>query len=234
MSAPNFNCSHNSRHLYAFCCFDCDYEAYKKDLKENDPDYYEENEDYLENSEFAVSDWYDEEKDYYLNWLEEKLNETAKNSGLKVDFIDLAKNRVYDGTELCTVSKTITFAGIGFDLELSIDFEAGYYEGFKLDWNIKNLAGYECDGLDDLSDQDLIDALTGDTYYGYYYRDGLKSGLAKMLAPKFRKRLEKELKAMIDVIDNSLEAICPCCVEGHCLSNGEGIYWRIDKEKAVA
>jgi len=34
MSAPNFNCSHNSRHLYAFCCFNNDFDAYKKDLKE--------------------------------------------------------------------------------------------------------------------------------------------------------------------------------------------------------
>ena len=65
MSAPNFNCSHNSRHMAVFCISQ-DFEAYKKDSKENDPDWYEENEDYLENSPWAQSDWYDEEKRYYL------------------------------------------------------------------------------------------------------------------------------------------------------------------------
>lgn len=230
MSAPNFNCSHNSRHLYAFCCFNNDFDAYKKDLKENDPDYYEENEDYLENSSWAESDWYDSEKEYYLDWLKEALEEKF---GRQCDFIDLLKNHVYDGTEICTISKSITFAGIDFDFEVSIDFEAGYYEGFKLDWNIKNLAGYECDSVDDLENQDLIDILTGDTYYGWSYRDGLKLGLAKMLAPKFRKRLENELKALTDGIDDCLEKVAPCCVEGHCLSNGEGIYWPVEKEKAA-
>ena len=229
MSAPNFNCSHNSRHLYAFCCFNNDFDAYKKDLKENDPDYYEENEDYLENSSWAESDWYDSEKEYYLDWLKEALEEKF---GRKCDFIDHVKNHVYDGTEICTISKTVTFAGIDFDLEVSIDFEAGYYEGFKLDWNIKELAVIECDSVDDLEDQDLIDILTGDIYYSYY-RDGLKLGLAKMLAPKFRKRLENELKALTDGIDDCLEKVAPCCVEGHCLSNGEGIYWPVEKEKAA-
>lgn len=87
--------------------------------------------------------------------------------------------------------------------------------------------------MDDLENQDLIDILTGDTYYGWSYRDGLKLGLAKMLAPKFRKRLENELKALTDGIDDCLEKVAPCCVEGHCLSNGEGIYWPVEKEKAA-
>lgn len=230
MSAPNFNCSHNSRHLNVFCISE-DFELYKKDSKENDPEWYEENEDYLENSPYAQTDWYDNEKDYYLEWLEEKLMEAKKEKGLDVDFIDLAKNHVCDGDEICTVSRSFRFAGLDFDIKISIDFEAGYYDGFKLDWNIKDVLGYETDDLDYITDDDFCEALQG--YYTAWgdYRSYNSPGLAKMLAPKLRKRIERELAALTGKIDDCLEAIAPHCWEGMTLGNGEGIYFE-QKEAA--
>lgn len=231
MSAPNFNCSHNSRHLNVFCISE-DFELYKKDSKENDPEWYEENADYLENSPYAQTDWYDNEKDYYLEWLEEKLMEAKKEKGLDVDFIDLAKNHVCDGDEICTVSRSFRFAGLDFDIKISIDFEAGYYDGFKLDWNIKDVLGYETDDLDYITDDDFCEALQG--YYTAWgdYRSYNSPGLAKMLAPKLRKRVEKELEALTGIVDDCLEAIAPHCWEGSVFSNGEGIYFEVEKKAA--
>lgn len=75
MSAPNFNCHHNSRHLNVFCIWD-DFDSYKEDLKTEDPDYYKELSDYLEDpASYAFYEWCDDEKDYYLNFLEESLKE---------------------------------------------------------------------------------------------------------------------------------------------------------------
>lgn len=225
MSAPNFNCSHNSRHMAVFCISE-DFEAYKKDSKENDPDWYEENEDYLENSPWAQSDWYDEEKRYYLDWLEEKLKESGLNAR---NFADAGK--VCDGDEVCTVGTSFRFAGIDFDLVVSIDFEAGYYDGFKLDWNIKEICGIDTDSLKWIDAEDLTDALTG-TWTGWgSYREYNSPGLAKMLAPKLRKRIERELAALTGKIDDCLEAIAPHCWEGMTLGNGEGIYFE-QKEAA--
>lgn len=225
MSAPNFNCSHNSRHMAVFCISQ-DFEAYKKDSKENDPDWYEENEDYLENSPWAQSDWYDEEKRYYLDWLEEKLKESGLNAR---NFADAGK--VCDGDEVCTVGTSFRFAGIDFDLVVSIDFEAGYYDGFKLDWNIKEICGIDTDSLKWIDVEDLTDALTG-TWTGWgSYREYNSPGLAKMLAPKLRKRIERELAALTGKIDDCLEAIAPHCWEGMTLGNGEGIYFE-QKEAA--
>ena len=145
----------------AVFCISQDFEAYKKDSKENDPDWYEENEDYLENSPWAQSDWYDEEKRYYLDWLEEKLKESGLNAR---NFADAGK--VCDGDEVCTVGTSFRFAGIDFDLVVSIDFEAGYYDGFKLDWNIKEICGIDTDSLKWIDAEDLTDALTG-TWTGW-------------------------------------------------------------------
>ncbi|MBO4719999.1 MAG: hypothetical protein J5658_09010 [Prevotella sp.] len=233
MSAPNFNCSHNSRHLYAFLEHS-DFESY---VDENKEIWGLESEDEVNNVKFYDSciydEWYQDEKRYYLEWLEEKLMEANKEKGLKVDFIDLDKNHVYDGDEICTVSRSFRFAGIDFDLEVSINFEAGYYEGFKLDWQYKDVLGYDTDALEYITDNDLFEALKGSYNYSWYeWRDINSPGLAKMLVPKLRKRMEKELKEITDYIDDCLEAVAPYCLEGCCASNGEGFYWPADKKAA--
>jgi len=222
MSAPNFSCRTNSRYIYAFC-EPSDFEAYKNDLKENDPDYYEENEDYLE-GDYAYNDWYEDEKDYYLNWLSEALSDAAKDhQGLDIDFMDLSSGRVYDGTELAVIKKSITFAGIDFEVALSLDFEAGYYAGFAIDWNYKNICDFDGCNLDELSDEDLAEALRDYHYWSNSYA-GLNAGLSKALAPKLRKRLAEAISEASEVIEQALQTVSPYHLTGFCLGNGEGIY----------
>lgn len=222
MSAPNFSCNPNSNYIYAFCDYS-DFEDYKKELQNDDPEYYEENQDYLE-GDFAYSDWYENEKDYYLTWLEEALNEAAAGkSNINIDFIDLAKTNVYDGTELATVTNNFVFAGIDFSVKLSINFEAGYYAGFAIDWNYSELLDSFDGKPDDLDDEDYSEALRD---YRYYYNKyyGLNPGLAKALAPKLRKRTEKAISEAAEVIENALQKVAPYHLTGFCIDNGEGIY----------
>jgi len=217
MSAPNFNCHHNSRHLNVFCIWD-DFDSYKEDLKTEDPDYYKELQDYFEDpASYAFSEWYDDEKDYYLNFLEESLKEKFGQS------VSVKKDHVYDGDSICTISRSFRFAGINFDIKVGIYFEAGYYCGFKLDWDFDSICDYDC--MPDL--EGAVYLLSDNCWHDNLGYLGLNAGLAKALAPKFLNRFNTELKNLTDLIDDCLDSVAPHKWSGVCLSNGEGIYWEV-------
>jgi len=218
MSAPNFSMRHNAQYIYGFCEHS-DFEEY---VEENRECWGIETEEELEECKMnsgIYSDWYDEEKQYYLDWLEEELNKlTADGTGLYSDFTE--SQRITDGDEIATVRRYFNFAGGEFMVMASIDFEAGYYEGFALDWNIKAIEGtgsYWHSSFDYLPDaQDCADMLQDET--------DLNAGLCKALAPKLAARIEKELEKVTEAIEKALQTVCPYHLTGFCLCNGEGIY----------
>lgn len=217
MSAPNFSMRHNSQYIYAFC----DYGDFEKYVEENRDIWEVETEEELEaykRSDSLYSDWYDEEKDYYLTWLEEELNKlTADGTGLYSDFTE--SQRITDGDEIATVRRYFNFAGGEFMVMASIDFEAGYYAGFALDWNIKSIEGTR-------SWNSSFDCLPDHQDCEYMLQDetDLNAGLCKALAPKLAARIEKELEKVTEAIEKALQTVCPYHLTGSCLCNGEGIY----------
>ncbi len=143
-------------------------------------------------------------------------NEVSKHDGVYSHFTEL--NKIYDGDEVATVRKYITFAGVDFMVMASVDFEAGYYEGFALDWSVKRIEGVDSmiyfEELPDVAEcADLLE-----------YNTSLNTGLCKALAPKLAARLETALSEATDVIENALKVISPYHLTGLCMNNGEGIY----------
>jgi hypothetical protein len=222
MSAPNFSCRHNAQYIYAFC----DHSDFEDYVDENKDLWGIETEEELENAKFQdsylYSDWYDMEKDYYLEWLEEELENVVKaKEGFYSDFTESLAHNIYDGDEVASVRKYVTFAGTEFMVMASIDFEAGYHEGFALDWNIKNVADY-----DYMPDRDDCENILS-------YNTDLNQGLCKALAAKLQARLEKALDDVTDVIETALKTVCPYHLTGFCLSNGEGIYTNHREQKTA-
>ena len=225
MSAPNFSCRSNSQYIYAFC-EPSEFDEYVEENKELwGIETEEELEDAKQNSEL-YSDWYDEEKDYYLNWLEEELNKmTADGTGLYSDFTE--STRIIDGDEVAEVRKYIQFAGGEFMVMASIDFEAGYYAGFALDWNVKKVEGTRSwySSFDYMPDaRDCAEMLREET--------DLNEGLCKALAPKLQARLEAAMDEVTEAIEKALQTVSPYHLTGVCASNGEGFYTN-HKEKAA-
>lgn len=227
MSAPNFSCRHNAQYIYAFCDHS-DFEKYveeNKDIWEIDSD--EDLESYL-TSDCLYSDWYDSEKDYYLEWLEDELNKlTAYGTGLHLFFTESC--RITDGDEVAEIRRYFNFAGGEFMISAAIDFEAGYYEGFALDWRIKTAEGtgsYWHTSLDELPDSyDCANMLEDETT--------LNAGLCKALAPKLAAKFDKELAVITEAIEQALKTVCPYHLTGFCMSNGEGIYTNHKDEQAA-
>ena len=219
MSAPNFSCRHNAQYIYGFCEHS-DFEKYVEDNKEIwDIETEEELEKAKFENEYLYSDWYQDEKEYYIDWLEEEINKlTGYGSGLDSDFTGMPSRRITDGDEICQVWKNIRFAGGEFTVCAAIDFEAGYYEGFALDWRIKSITG-DCGGYDydEMPDRaDCCDLLADNT--------DLNEGLQKALADKLQARLEAALDEVTGAIEKALKTISPYHLTGVCLGNGEGIY----------
>lgn len=221
MSTCNFSLRHNSQYIYAFC----DHSDFEQYVEENKDCWGIESEEDLEAAKYQdgslYSDWYDEEKEYYLNWLEEELNKrTAYGTGLHLDFTEVLGHRITDGDEVATVRKYVDFAGGTFEVMAAIDFEAGYYEGFALDWRVKNIEGassYWHSSFDYLPDvQDCVEMLHDETE--------LNEGLCRALALKLQTRLEAALNEITTAMEEALKTICPYHLTGFCMSNGEGIY----------
>lgn len=207
MSAPNFSTSHNSRHIYAFCM-----EGYDEYKAQYIKDTYEDEDEVPANlDEWLSYDWYRMEKDYYLEWLKEELNK--KFGDIYVDDDDPC-----DGQTFVTIYRRFTFANYKWDLEMHIDLEAGYYEGFKLDWHVA-----KCEYLD------FTDCLpdADDCRDMLYFQANKNEGLSRMLAAKLANRFEKEVKEVGDAISDCLDKVCPTILEGTVLSNGEGWYHRV-------
>ena len=100
----------------------------------------------------------------------------------------------------------------------SVDFEAGYYEGFALDWNIKSIEGTSGGyGYDYLPDRE-------DCEYLLEENTDLNTGLRRALAPKLQARLEAALNDVTNIIEQALKVVSPYHLTGFCLDNGEGIY----------
>ena len=214
MSTCNFSLRYNSDYLYAFC-ESSDFDAYLEDyLKEN-----EISEDELSDSQRDDLHywWQHDMKDFYLERLEEELYKlTPEGSGYYTDFTE--SGRICDGDEVAEVRKYIQFAGAEFMVMASVDFEAGYYEGFALDWNIKSIegtsGGYGYDYLPDCEDCEYL--LEENT--------NLNTGLRRALAPKLQARLEAALNDVTNIIEQALKVVSPYHLTGFCLDNGEGIY----------
>ena len=212
MSTCNFSLNYNSDYLYAFC-ESSDFDAYFEEYKQNN-----EIEDEDSEREVLYSDWYEDEKDYYLDWLKEELCKlTPEGSGYYTDFTESC--RITDGDTVAEVRKYIKFAGAEFMIMASVDFEAGYYEGFALDWNIKKIEGDNWqsnyyDYLPDLSD--CMDLLRDNT--------DLNAGLCIALAQKLRDRLEAALNDVTNIIEQALKTVSPYHLTGFCACNGEGFY----------
>ena len=227
MATCNFSLRYNSDFLYAFC-ESSDFEKYLEDYKQaNDFNEDEEDEDSLR--EALYSDWYDDEKEYYIDWLEEELNKlTAYGTGLESDFTGMPSRKITDGDELAQVWKNIQFAGGEFTVMAAIDFEAGYYEGFALDWRIKsitgNYGGYDFDCMPDR--EDCRELLADNT--------DLNEGLQKALADKLQARLEAALDDVTGAIEKALKTISPYHLTGVCASNGEGFYFNHKNDDKAA
>ena len=225
MSTCNFSLRYNSDFLYAFC-ESSDFDAYLEDYKQNNE--IDEEEDDFSLREALYSDWYEDEKDYYLTWLEEELNKlTAYGTGLELFFTE--SGRITDGDEVAEVRRYFNFAGGEFMISAAIDFEAGYYEGFALDWRVKTAEGtgsYWHSSYDDLPDSyDCENMLEDETE--------LNAGLRKALAPKLAAKFEKELAVITGAIEKALKTISPYHLTGVCASNGEGFYTN-HREQATA
>ena len=218
MATCNFSLRYNSDYLYAFCessDFDKYLEEYIANNGIDDDDC-----DCDELREALYSDWYTDMKEFYLERLEAELGEvTAYGTGLYMDFTEFTTDHITDGDQVATVRKYINFAGGEFMVMASIDFEAGYYEGFALDWNIKSIEGvstwhssYDC--MPDAYDcENMLEDETG-----------LNAGLRKALAPKLQARLEEALNDVTGAIEKALKAVSPYHLTGVCASNGEGFY----------
>ena len=230
MSAPNFSCRHNAQYIYGFCDHS-DFEKYVEDNKELwDIETEEELEKAKFENEYLYSDWYDQEKESYLDWLEHELDKAVSaKQGLYSDFTEVLAHHIYDGDEVATVRKYIQFAGGEFMVMASIDFEAGYYEGFALDWNVKKVEGtgsYWHSSFDYMPDaQDCEEMLRDET--------DLNEGLCKALATKLQARLQEALDEVTDTIETALKAVCPYHLTGFCLDNGEGIYTNHKKSQVA-
>ena len=220
MAAANFNCSPNTKYIYAWG-EQSDFEEY---LKENRDAFEIETDEDLEkalNNEYIYSDWSemvweDAQNDLY-NVLEAK---TADNKD--ISFSWEADGRVYDGDVLAKVRKSFVFAGEKLTAELAIYVKAGYYAGFTFDWDISDFEGY--DYMPDSSDcEDILS-----------YNTFLNEGLQRALAPKLAKRFEAAQDALADFIDDVLQAIAPYHLTGVCLSNGAGWYTDHKGEKKAA
>lgn len=216
MATCNFSLRYNSDFLYAFC-EGRDFDAYLEEYKKNNEIDEEDSDDSLR--EALYSDWYEDEKEYYLTWLEEELNKlTAYGTGMELFFTE--SGRITDGDEVAEVRRYFNFAGGEFMISAAIDFEAGYYEGFALDWRVKTAEGtgsYWHTSCDDLPDSyDCENMLEDET--------DLNAGLRKALAPKLAAKFEKELAVITGAIEKALKTISPYHLTGVCLGNGEGIY----------
>lgn len=211
MSAPNFSVYRNARNIYAFCSYQ-DFEAYCEENADLNDCTSEE----LMNQDWFYQDWYFNEKLMYLDYLKEVMKETFGN---KVDFAD-SFARVHDGDTVADINDFIVFAGCKVDVCLSVVLEAGYYDGFSLDWKIDRISyGYDFDYVpDEIGCQDIL-------------RDDCKlnEGLCVALANKLQKRLDAKVAALGDMISDALEKVAPYCLEGHVMSNGEGIYFPVEK-----
>lgn len=211
MSAPNFNCCPNTKKIYAFCMSE-DYDRYCEDDREqmaDDPDY---------DGPICAEFWYDDEKDYYMQWLHEELQTTFG------DRVGTFHGEAMDGCAITTIRVPFTFAGTEWPVEVALRLHAGYYDGFTIDWDLTKALNYYSDIFPD--EQDCIDELTADTWhYDRCIPSNINAGLAKILAPKMIKRLQAALDDTTDKIDAVLDKIAPHKWHGHCMSNGEGIYW---------
>ena len=228
MATCNFSTKHNATYIFAFCEHG-DFEKYVEENKEIlDIETEEELEKANFENEYLYSDWYDQEKEDRLNWLEEELDKAVSaKKGLYSDFTESQANHITDGDEVATVRKYITFAGAEFMVMVSIDFEAGYYEGFTLDWNVKQVegtfGGYDFDQIPDADDCAYLLAENTD----------LNEGLQKALASKLQARLEAALDEVTDAIETALKSVSPYHLTGFCLGNGEGIYTNHKSDNAA-
>lgn len=200
MGTFNFSAKHNSPHKAVFCTWE-DHYKYKEQLIQ---EYGEEKARQFSafDDKYGYSDFFDSEKEWYMEQLKLEL-EKAFGHTLK----DMNAN-ARDGQEVCRVGHTWTFGGMNFYTEVGIYLEAGYYEGFALDWEINEM-------LDCYTDE-IPDTETAISYL----EDNMNPGMAKMLAGKFIKKCERELKSITDKIDTILMELAPhnmeigwCCAE---------------------
>lgn len=196
MSTCNFSPVRNSRNFPVFLLSE-DYDAYCADSRDQGC------------TPCDFSDWYDEDKAYYIGWLREQLEAT-----FGADNVDYYRDRdVYDGDDVADVYSTFTFAGIVFSVTLKVVLHAGYFEGFTLDHELSNVDG-EFEYIPDEEDA-----------AGLLNRAGLNPGLAKMLRRAFIAHIENAIQTTADGIDRVFAKVAPH--NWRCLGilcNGEGVY----------
>lgn len=215
MSAPNFNISHNTRHLCAFCDYSDFVEYCKENAEINDSTSEE-----LENDSIFYQDWYENEKDYYFAWIKEEL-EKRFNYVISFD-----ASEVYDGKNIAEVNTDFDFAGVNIEVNFGIVFEAGYYGGFKLDWCIDHIE-QDAFSYPNYLDNDFISEKDCEDFL--YWNSDKSKGLSIMLAGKLKNRLENHINEIGKQLSDVLETVAPYCLEGHVMSNGEGIYFPVEK-----
>ncbi len=229
MSAPNFSLRYNSQYLYAFLEHS-DFEAY---VDENAEIWGLETEEEINDAKFTDAEiyqqWHDDEKEYYLDWLKTELEELTKyGSGYYSDFTDSPK--IFDGDKVCDVRKYFNFAGGEFMVMAQIDFEAGYYEGFALDYRLTCVEGTHSwnakfDGDDTPDAQDCEYLLEEET--------DLNAGLRKALAPKLANKIEAIYGELTAIFEQALKTVSPYHLTGCFASNGEGFYTNHKQDHAA-
>lgn len=190
MGTFNFKSSHNTPHKAVFCLWE-DHDEYKEDtIKEYGED---EASKMLgcTGSDDDYSEWYDSEKEYFLYMLKEDIKDSF---GKEVDI----NYKACDGESVCDVRQDFIFANAEWYVEIGIYLEAGYYEGFALDWEVNCCAEYYSSDVPDIESA------------FWYMKDYTNNdGLAKILAPKFIKKCEEIKNSITDKLDKILMDLAP-------------------------
>ena len=228
MSAPNFSLRYNSQYLYAFLEHS-DFEAY---VDENADIWGLETEEEINDAKFRdaeiYQEWEADEKDYYLEWLKEEIEKLCQyGTGYYSDFTDSPK--IYDSDKVCDVRKYFNFAGGEFMVMAQIDFRAGYYEGFSLDYRFTCVEGTH--SWNAKCEDYLPDAQ--DCEYLLEEETDLNPGLRKALAPKLANKIEAVYDEITAIFEQALKTVSPYHLTGCCASNGEGFYTNHKQDTAA-
>lgn len=196
MSCPNFSLRHNSKKIYAFNLIS-DWKKYLQSCKEQGVETYD------EDDEGAFCGWCCFQNDYYEERIMEELQAKFGKNAVYVP-TDRRTDRE-DASILATVQTSFRFAGDYYTATVDVIAQNGHYEGWTVD--------FECEEVPDLDD------LRWDLHYTQ------NEGLAKALAPKLQKRLQRTYDELTEQVEEVLESIAPHKLECSALfSNGEAWY----------
>jgi hypothetical protein len=137
----------------------------------------------------------DEEIQYFKDTLKVKAKEAKLSYYDNKNESDNCRN--FEGTKMCTVYTSKSFAGCEVEINIECIIRSGYYEAANLDYDIVIICGGN--ETDEITDDDM-----------YYGMDNRNTGMAKIQAKNARAYVEKmtdELTAFIEKVYTEIS----CC-----------------------